>query len=77
MMNKNSISTFRQAGYQCSHCQTFTMVFGGNPPPEACAKCLATQSLKMIWDHLVTTETTVEDMLSGASNKPEGIDASV
>ena len=71
---KNSMTTFRQSGYQCDSCKEYVLTFGNEIAPIACPNCLVVGQMKLIWDHMVTTKTVVTDVVKGdfivADNAP-------
>lgn len=59
---KNSKSSFRHRGYDCSQCSIGSMLFGNDAELNQCPSCGAQGTLKKAWDHIVTNTTLVEDV---------------
>lgn len=60
---RNQKSVYRQKGYSCNSCQFTVLVFGRECMPHTCPNCASTLPLKLEWDHIVTSTTTVEDIM--------------
>lgn len=64
MMNRTGSSNFRQRGYTCSGCGSWTLTFGNDADPVLCTTCGKTTpevTLEKKWDHQVETVTIVKD----------------